>query len=336
MTSFLEKSFQAFRKLEQFDQTFPKFESRNFAQAFSKGLKGTGASGLPSENITVKTALSLLLLACLWGGNAVAVKIGLRDTRPFILAGLRFGVGALVLYLWGTLNRIDLRPRRGEFSYLLVLSLMFAAQICTFTLGVDLTMAGRASLFINTYPFFVAVLAHFFISSDSLNVKKLLGLIMAFCGVFVVFRDKMGADSSRVTGDSLILVSGFLLGVLAVYTKRLVQRINAYKLLLWQMIFGLVPFFGLGLIFERSASHNISLTLVLAILYQGVVVAGFCFVAWTLILKRYSASKASAFMFATPLFGVGFSRLILQESITQYLIMGAILVAAGIYVVNRG
>ncbi len=296
----------------------------------------TGTSVLPSEDVNVKAVLLLLLLACLWGGNAVAVKTGLIYTRPFLLAGFRFALGALVIGIWGIFNRIDLKPRRGEIPFLVILSLIFAAQICTFTLGVDLTLAGRASLFINTYPFFVAVLAHFFISSDRLNIRKVLGLILAFLGVFAIFRDKIAGGDSRAMGDSLILVSGFLLGVLNVYTKRLVQRINAYKLLLWEMILALPLFFGLGMIFERSYSHIISLSLILSVMYQGIVVAGFCFVAWTLLLKRHSASKVSAFMFATPLFGVGLSSLILREPVTLYLVIGAILVASGIYVVNKG
>ena len=295
-----------------------------------------GASVMPSENVTAKAALLLLLLACFWGGNAVAMKIALRDMQPFILAGLRFALGALVIGLWGIFNSIDLKPRRGELSYLIVLSLIFVAQISTFNLGAKFTQAGRISLFINTHPFFVAILAHFFIPNDKLNIRKILGLILAFCGVFVIFRDKIGISSSRATGDALIFISGFLLGVLGVYTKRLVQRINAYKLLLWEMIFGLIPFFGLSLAFERSSPHTISLSLILALLHKGVVVAGFCFVAWTLLLKRHSASKVSAFLFATPLFGVGLSSLILQETITLYLIVGAILVAVGIYVVNKG
>ena len=298
-------------------------------------MEVTNTSELPSENVTLKPALLLLLLACLWGGNAVAVKIALRDTRPFMLAGLRFALGALTIGFWGIFSKIDLKPQREEISYLVILSLIFAAQICTFTFGMDLTLAGRASVFINTYPFFVAVLAHFSISNDRLNIRKMVGLLLAFSGMFLVFRDKIGIDSARVMGDSLVLVSAFLLGAQAVYVKRLVQRINAYKLLFWEMILGLVPFFGLSLIFERSSPHSISLNLILALLYQGIAVAGFCFAAWTLLLKRHSASKLSAFLFATPLFGVGLSSMILHEAVTSYLIIGAILVALGIYVVNK-
>lgn len=299
-------------------------------------MKKSSLSGLPSENISAKAALLLLLLALFWGGNAVAVKIALRDMRPFILAGLRFSVAVSIISLWSILNKVSLRPKRGEISYLIILSLIFAGQIGTFTLGVDLTQAGRASLFINTHPFFVAILAHFFIPNDKLSIKKLLGLLLAFFGVVTIFRDKIGLDSSRFTGDVLILISGFLLGVLGIYTKRLVQSINVYKLLFWQMLFALPIFFLLGIIFEGSAPYTISLRLVLSLLYQGAVVGGFCFVAWTLILKRFSASKASAFLFATPLFGVTLSNIILQEPVTLYLVIGAILVAAGIYLVNRG
>lgn len=299
-------------------------------------MKDTASSEFPNEDITAKVVLLILLLALFWGGNAVAVKIALRYTRPFILAGLRFSLGAFVIGLWSVFKRIDLVPRRGEIHHLIMLSLLFAAQICTFTKGIDLTLASRASLFINTHPFFVAIIAHFFIPNDKLSVKKSLGLILAFFGIFIIFRDKIGLDSSHFTGDGLMLTSGFLLGALGVYIKKVVQHINAYKLLFWQMVFALIPFFGLGLIFERSWPHTLTLNLAFAILYQGGVVAGFCFVTWTLILKRHSVSKVSAFLFTTPLFGVGLSRLILQEPVSAYLVVGATLVVGGIYVVSKG
>lgn len=302
---------------------------------FVKAMEDTSKPGLPDEKINIKVVLLLMLLSCFWGGNAVAMKIALRDMEPFILAGLRFALGAIVIGIWGILNKIELKPGRGDYLHLAIISLIFAAQICTFNLATKYTLAGRASLLINTHPFFVAILAHFFIPNDRLSIKKILGLFLAFAGVFVVFRDRIGMDDSRVMGDAIMLISGFLLGILGVYTKILVQWINAYKLLLWQMIFGLVPFFGLSLIFERANTYNISPSVVLALLYQGIVVAGFSFVAWTLLLKRHSASKISAFMFATPLFGVGLSKLTLKEPVTLYLIIGAALVAAGIYVVNK-
>ena len=72
----------------------------------------------------------------------------------------------------------------------------------------------------------------------------------------------------------------------------------------------------------------------LALLYQGGVIAGFCFLAWTAVLERYSASKLVVFFFATPLSGVLFSHLMLGDKLTIELLVGSVLVAAGIYLVN--
>jgi len=73
---------------------------------------------------------------------------------------------------------------------------------------------------------------------------------------------------------------------------------------------------------------------VAALLYQGGIIAGFCFLAWTSILEKYSASKLVVFFFATPLSGVVFSNLFLGDELTVYLLGGAILVAVGIFLVN--
>ena len=77
-----------------------------------------------------------------------------------------------------------------------------------------------------------------------------------------------------------------------------------------------------------------TLSAALALLYQGGVIAGFCFLAWTAILERYSASKLVVLFFATPLSGVLFSHLILGDELTISLLGGAALVAGGIYLVN--
>ena len=288
-----------------------------------------------SNNITPKVLSLVLIVACLWGGNAVAMKVALRDMPPFILAGFRFAFGALIIWLWSKFKNIDVKIQRQDVFSLIILSLLFAAQICTFNLGTKYTTAGRSSVLINVNPFFIAILAHFFIPNDRLSIRKVIGFILASLGIYVVFRDKIETSEPHVLGDVIMLSSGFLFSILTIYTKKLMQRMGVYKILLWQMVFGLVPFFGLSLIFERSARHTVNLELIIALLYQGGLVASVAFIIWTTLLNRYNASKISAFLFATPLFGIGLSAIILHEAITIYLLAGALLVAVGIYVVNK-
>jgi len=287
------------------------------------------------NNITPKVLSLVLIVACLWGGNAVAMKVALRDMPPFMLAGLRFALGVLIIWFWSKYKNIDVKINKQDVFSLIILSILFAAQICTFNLGTKYTTAGRSSVLININPFIIAILAHFFIPNDKLSIRKVIGFILASLGIYVVFRDKIKASEPHLLGDVIMLSSGFLFSILTIYTKKLMQRIGVYKILIWQMVFGLVPFFGLSLIFERSARYALTPELIIALLYQGGLVASVAFIIWTTLLSRYNASKISAFLFATPLFGIGSSALILHEAITIYLLAGALLVAVGIYVVNK-
>jgi len=65
------------------------------------------------------------------------------------------------------------------------------------------------------------------------------------------------------------------------------------------------------------------------------VIAGFCFVAWTLILKHYSPSRLAVLFFTTPIWGITLSHFFLAEPVTIGLGAGSVLVAIGIYTVNQ-
>lgn len=291
---------------------------------------------LPSEEIDLRAIILMLLVVLLWGGNFVATKVALPHMPPFMLAGVRFGLGAIVIGTWSILNKTELLPKKKEILPLIILSAIFSAQICTFNLGLNMTLAGRASIFMSINPFFVALLAHFIIPNDRLNIRKIIGLILAFFGIIIVFRDKVGINGSRILGDAILISSSAIVGFMTIYIKKLAQDINTYKLLFWEMIFSLIPFFGLSFIFEDISQVNTSGKLFLSLLYQSVIVAGISFIVWTVLLRSYSASKLSVFVFAMPIFGVGLSVLMLHEAMTMYLIIGAILVAIGIYIVNSG
>jgi drug/metabolite transporter (DMT)-like permease len=75
--------------------------------------------------------------------------------------------------------------------------------------------------------------------------------------------------------------------------------------------------------------------IVLAFVYQGSIIAGLTFVAWTALMRRHQLGQLSAFIFLTPLFGVFLSWLLLGDPITLPLVAGLVLVASGIALVNR-
>lgn len=295
-----------------------------------------------SEDPHGKIIVLSLLLAFLWGGNSLSIKIGLEDLPPMALAFFRFVIGLVVVGAWSIFRRIPLGLQKGEFSRLFLLTVIFILQIIALNIGTKFTTASRSTIFVNTYPFFTALFAHLWIPGERLSVPKTLGILVAFSGVFVTVVPDFGnsvapnhADGDNyLFGDMMVLVSGFFLGLRVVVTKLLVQSIHPYRLLVWYLTLSL-PFYAvLSLLFETDAPFDISLSSGVALLYQGGVVAGYCFLAWTAILERYSASKLVVLFFVTPLSGVYFSHLLLGDELTFTLLVGSVFVAGGIYLVN--
>lgn len=287
-----------------------------------------------SEDPHGKIIALSLLLAFLWGGNSLSIKIGLQDLPPMALAFVRFVIGLIIVGVWALYRRVPLGLKRGDLSRLLLLTAIFILQIITLNWGTDYTTASRSTIFINTYPFFTAIFAHLWIPGEKLSVTKTLGVIIAFGGVFVTVAQDLGNGEASLLGDILVLVSGSFLGLRVVVTKLLVQSIHPYRLLVWYLALSLPVYAILSVLFELQMNFKLTLDGSLALLYQGGVIAGFCFLAWTAVLERYSASKLVVLFFATPLSGVLFSHLLLGDDLTFHLLAGSLLVAAGIYLVN--
>ncbi|MCY4438334.1 MAG: DMT family transporter [Chloroflexi bacterium] len=295
-----------------------------------------GSSQEANRNPDASIVALVLLLALLWGGNSVAIKIGLQDIPPLALAGFRFIIGLAAVTGWAWWQRVRIKLEPGELVPLIYLSLIFLLQIIALNVGTHYTTSSRSIVLNSTYPLFTTLFAHFLIRGDRLTVLKTLGILLAFGGVTVTFMESLNlASGDFLIGDIVVLASGGLLGLRVVATKRLIQSIHPYRLLIWSMLFSLPWFFILSLVFEQGWEYRISASSITAILYQGLVVAGFCFVAWTSVLQHYRASRLVVLFFATPLFGVVLSNLLLDESLGLELVSGAVLVAAGIYLVNR-
>ena len=166
-------------------------------------------------------------------------------------------------------------------------------------------------------------------------VFQVIGIALAFGGVVLGFFEGLFIGQlSYFFGDAMVLFSSFLLGSRQVYVKRLTQQMHPVRLLLWQGILSVPVFLFLCLLFERGTSIQLNPEIISAILYQGLVVAGFCFIMLTTLLRRYMASKLGVFAFANPLLGVVLSNLLLGEHISLLIILSVLLVGIGITIVN--
>jgi drug/metabolite transporter (DMT)-like permease len=199
--------------------------------------------------------------------------------------------------------------------------------------GTALTSAAHAAVLLNLYAVHTVVLAHFLIHDDRLTTRRLAGVLIAYAGSVVLFGRQVGTGSPTVLGDLVMFASGLILGERTVYLARAVHRLDAVKLLLAQAAFGTAVFLTVSAVFEAQPTRW-TWRLAGSLVYQGVVIAGFNFVANLWLLGRYRPSALATFFLTQPIFGVAAAALVAGERLTADLFVASAAVAVGIGLVN--
>jgi drug/metabolite transporter (DMT)-like permease len=287
-----------------------------------------------NQELSFLAAVFTVCLCVLFGANAVAIKISLSGLGVFTTAGLRFSMASAAIFLWARITGRSFKIESGQVCQLLIISMVFTVQLSLFYLGLSKSNASRGTLMLNLQPFFTLFLAHYFIPGDRITKRKILGILLGFAGVVFVFFEKKGVTADFKVGDLIILFAAFLWSCSAVYTKRIIHAFKPFHLVLYPMIFSAPLFFLEGFVWDTAMIAHVDTKVFCALLYQGLVTASFCFVAWLTLLKKYGAVALHSFIFIMPVSGVVLGGLVLDEPITVNILIALLFVVAGILFIN--
>src|SRR3954463_9312969 len=282
-------------------------------------------------------AIALMLMLCVsWGFNQIAVKLVLPDVPPMLQALVR-SLGALpVLFIIGWFRGVKFFERDGTLWPGVIAGLIFGVEFVLIYRGLQWTSASRAAVFLYTAPFFVALGSYVFLG-ERLRAAQWGGLALSFAGVALAIGvPQANVDAKVLLGDLLIVAGGALWAAttLIVKTTALIKA-PAEKGLGYQVALS-IPILAAAAWLSGETISHVPGPLSLALLaYQAFWVVGLTFLLWFALVKTYSASKLSAFTFVTPLFGVAAAYFILHDTLTIAFGVAALLVIAGLYLVNR-
>ncbi len=287
------------------------------------------------ERLDARAVALMVLLTAIWGGSFTFVKLGLRDLPVFGSISLRFGLAAAILTVYCRWKGVPLWYTGRNARYLLVGAGAFAWSQALLYLGLNLTTAGRGSIFFNTQPFFTLLILPLFFPEETITSRKLFGTAVAFTGVVLLFFEKLGGGGgAALLGDTLTLLAALGWTANNIITKRVVGQLQPTALILWSSAAALPVMLLVSLLLERGQPWRFTPTAIASVLYLGAVAAAFSFAMFTWLIQRYSAIRVNAFVFLAPVFGVLIGWAQLGEPLSASQLAGALLVAAGILLVN--
>jgi drug/metabolite transporter (DMT)-like permease len=282
-------------------------------------------------------AVTLMLMLCLsWGFNQIAVKLALPDIPPMLQATIRSAGALPVLLLIARLRGVKIFVADGTLGAGLFAGLLFGLEFVLIFRGLLLTSASRAVVFLYTAPFFVALGSYQFLG-ERLRASQWGGLALSFAGVALAIGvPQANVDANVLLGDLMIVGGGAMWAATTLLVKatRLV-RAPPEKALGYQVALS-IPILAFAAWISGETLTRVPGPLALSLMaYQAIWVVGLTFLLWFGLVKTYSASKLSAFTFITPLFGVVASYFIMHDTLTPVFGAAALLVIAGLYLVNR-
>jgi len=276
----------------------------------------------------------MVLLCAVWGFQQITVKVALTGISPILQGGVRSVIATMLLLGWVYWRGLPLFQRDGSLFPGLLAGFMFALEFSFIFLGLSYTNASRMVVFLYTAPCFTVLGLHWYVAGERLEAHHWLGVGLAFVGIAFAF-----ADGWEQGGHWIGDVCGLLAAIVWAATTVLIRatplaRISAAKVLLYQLGISALVMPPLSWLVGETGLTALTPAVLLAIAYQAVIVAFASYLIWFWLLTRYLANRLIVFSFLTPLFGVAFGVLLLAERLSVAFGLAALLVVAGIGLVN--
>ncbi len=280
------------------------------------------------------------MLGVFWGGAFMAAKFALEDFGPLTLASLRIIIGAATLLpmaiLWNG-GLPSFTAPKGARIWLHCLGLGIFSNLIPFSLlnwGQLHVSSGFAGMTMATIPLMLLPLAHFFIPSERMTRRKMIGFGLGFIGVAILLGpNAMSAQSTdplepfaRVV--CIIAASSYACGILI---TRFAPKVAPLPYSAAGMMLGAVISLPVMLMIEGVPSWP-SLFGLLGVLALGVLATGLAMALVVLVVNRAGVTFFTLVNYQVPIWAVIFGVIVFDEILPPQFIAALALILVGLAV----
>ncbi len=284
--------------------------------------------------------IALLFNTLIWGGTFALIKNAFYDISPLLFLGLRFGIAALIFlpFVYSSLKKTNKQTLIAGS----ILGFFYFAGFTAQSLGLNLTTATKSGFITGTFVIFIPIL-QLIIEKRKPKWFNILSVFLVLIGLILLsskgenaldFIKQLGSDFNL--GDLLTLLCAILFAFQVVYVDVFTKKYEYLPMVFVQLLITGIGGFILSFIFSISALETVKFTfnttVITAILYTAIFASIIATVIQLKFQKFVSPTKAGIIFSIEPIFAAVFAYFLLSEKISNFGLIGCVLIFIGLIV----
>lgn len=293
----------------------------------------------PAHRPTWKTLLAFAIIYFVWGSTFLAIRVGVHEVPPLLLAAMRFLTAGLVLFGW-MIAQGEPRPARNEWMSAFLLGLL----IFVFDYGLlfwaeKRVPSGIAAVMMATIPVFMALSEIVLLRTQRLTARLAFALLIGLAGVAVLMSRSLniGGEPIDPKGALALILASMSWSFASVLTRRLPLPPSKVMSSGAQMVAGGVLLtLAAGALGEIRAFHPsaVSRGAWFSLLYLIVFGSIIGFTAYVWLIHHESPTKVGTYAYVNPVVAVLIGYFLGGEALGARTILGTLCVLVSVVVIT--
>jgi drug/metabolite transporter (DMT)-like permease len=288
---------------------------------------------------TWKTLLAFAIIYFVWGSTYLAIRVGVREVPPFLLAAMRFFIAGIVLYGWMMAQGERSPSARQWMSSLVLAVLIFVLDYGLLFWAEQRVPSGIAAVMLAIIPVFMALSEIIFLRTQTITLRLALALLIGIGGVAVLMSRSLNLGGAPIdrAGALALIIAAISWSVASALTRKLplppskVMRSGA-QMLVGGVLLALTAA-ALGE-FRNFHPGTVSRAAWLALLYLIVAGSIVAFTAYVWLIHHESPTKVGTYAYVNPVVAVLLGYFLGGETLALRTILGTLFVVVSVVVIT--
>ena len=285
-----------------------------------------------------KILVAFAIIYFVWGSTFYAIRVGVHEVPPLLLAAARFSIAGALLFGWA-LARGERLPRRSEWRGIAIVAFLIFVMDYGFLFWAEKRVpSGTAAVILAIIPAFMALAEIIVLRTERLTLRLSAALLIGLGGVVVLMDPSLGGGAPVYSlGAAALLLAALSWSGAAVLTRKLPLPSSKVMSAAAQMLAGGVFLWIIAAAAGEARGFHVaavSLGAWWALVYLTVAGSLVAFTAYTWLIHHESPTRVGTYAYVNPVVAVVVGHFVGAEVLDRRTVLGTVLVLVSVIVIT--